>query len=200
MWVMKQFANNGRPNFARLWGMALLVKSGLSSFGAQTRVHQTAGLKIMKGGYNASLFTSMPNGSVDNHLSARHGKTLSWARRLRIAQDTARGLAYLHEEMDFQVAGTIGYAAPEYIHTGLKVGDEIPLISFRSVRAASKIKSDDKQTAGFKSEGCSMLLELVRLFFVYLYCETQWSNNKQKQQGDNNGGKGKKSHTADLYY
>ncbi|KAK4783878.1 hypothetical protein SAY86_018246 [Trapa natans] len=42
-------------------------------------------------------------------------------------------------------------------------------------------------------QGCSMLLELVRLFFVYLYCETQWSNNKQKQQGDNNGGKGNKS-------
>ncbi|XP_031382284.1 serine/threonine-protein kinase PCRK1 [Punica granatum] len=49
------------------------------------------------------VYEYMPNGSVDDHLSPRSDKTLSWAMRLRIARDTAQGLAYLHEEMDFQI-------------------------------------------------------------------------------------------------
>lgn len=49
------------------------------------------------------IYEYMPNGSVYDHLSTQSGKTLSWAWRMRIARDTARGLAYLHEEMDFQV-------------------------------------------------------------------------------------------------
>lgn len=49
------------------------------------------------------IYEFMPNGSVEDHLSTRSEKTLPWAMRLRIAQDAARGLAYLHEEMEFQV-------------------------------------------------------------------------------------------------
>ena len=45
----------------------------------------------------------MPNRSVEHHLSPRSETPLSWNRRLKIAQDAARGLTYLHEEMDFQV-------------------------------------------------------------------------------------------------
>ena len=45
----------------------------------------------------------MPNGSVEDHLSVKSEAPLSWAMRLKIAQDAARGLAYLHEEMEFQV-------------------------------------------------------------------------------------------------
>jgi len=46
----------------------------------------------------------MPNKSLEEHLLARVPSTvLPWGTRLRIAQDAARGLAYLHEEMDFQV-------------------------------------------------------------------------------------------------
>ncbi|KAL6492705.1 Serine/threonine-protein kinase pcrk1 [Orobanche gracilis] len=44
----------------------------------------------------------MSNGSVENHLSISV-TPLSWAMRLKIALDSARGLAYLHEEMDFQI-------------------------------------------------------------------------------------------------
>lgn len=49
------------------------------------------------------IYEYMPNGSVENHLSNRSDTPLSWDMRLRIAQDAARGLTYLHEEMDFQV-------------------------------------------------------------------------------------------------
>ncbi|KAI3474633.1 hypothetical protein Pfo_029815, partial [Paulownia fortunei] len=49
------------------------------------------------------IYEYMPNGSVEDHLSIKSVTPLSWAMRLRIALDAARGLAYLHEEMDFQI-------------------------------------------------------------------------------------------------
>lgn len=49
------------------------------------------------------IYELMPNGSVEAHLSSRAETTLPWAMRLKIAQDAARGLAHLHEDMDFQV-------------------------------------------------------------------------------------------------
>ncbi|NP_001145785.1 Serine/threonine-protein kinase PCRK1 isoform 2 [Zea mays] len=48
------------------------------------------------------VYEYMPNGSVDDHLSSR-STTLSWPMRLKVALDSARGLKYLHEEMEFQV-------------------------------------------------------------------------------------------------
>lgn len=105
------------------------------------------------------VYELMHNQSLEDHLLARLPSPLSWMLRLRVAQDAARGLAYLHEEMDFQlifrdfkasnvlldenfnaklsdfglarqgpseglshvstsVVGTVGYAAPEYVHSG----------------------------------------------------------------------------------
>ncbi|KAL2487431.1 Protein kinase superfamily protein [Abeliophyllum distichum] len=49
------------------------------------------------------IYEYMPNGSVEDHLSTKSDTPLSWDMRLKIAQDAARGLAYLHEEMDFQI-------------------------------------------------------------------------------------------------
>ncbi|XP_071709723.1 serine/threonine-protein kinase PCRK1-like [Rutidosis leptorrhynchoides] len=49
------------------------------------------------------VYEYMPNRSVEDRLYARNEKPLSWAMRLKVAQDAARGLAYLHEEMDFQI-------------------------------------------------------------------------------------------------
>lgn len=49
------------------------------------------------------VYEFMPNGSVHDFLSTRSQNPLSWEMRLKVAQDTARGLAYLHEDMDFQV-------------------------------------------------------------------------------------------------
>ncbi|KAG6595234.1 Serine/threonine-protein kinase PCRK1, partial [Cucurbita argyrosperma subsp. sororia] len=48
------------------------------------------------------VYEFLANGSVLDHLSSRE-TTLSWAMRLRIAQDAARGLTYLHEELDVQI-------------------------------------------------------------------------------------------------
>ncbi|KAF5784066.1 putative protein kinase RLK-Pelle-RLCK-VIIa-2 family [Helianthus annuus] len=101
----------------------------------------------------------MHNRSVRDYLSSQSKTPLSWNRRLKVAQGAARGLTYLHEDMDFQIvfrdfkssnillddgwnaklsdfglarlgprqglthittmfAGTMTYAAPEYIETG----------------------------------------------------------------------------------
>ncbi|XP_010452206.1 PREDICTED: probable receptor-like protein kinase At5g47070 [Camelina sativa] len=49
------------------------------------------------------VYEYMPNQSVEFHLSPRSPTVLTWDLRLRIAQDAARGLTYLHEEMDFQI-------------------------------------------------------------------------------------------------
>ncbi|KAJ0476637.1 putative protein kinase RLK-Pelle-RLCK-VIIa-2 family [Helianthus annuus] len=49
------------------------------------------------------VYEFMPNRSVEDHLAARAQKPLSWAMRLKVAQDAARGLTYLHEEMDIQI-------------------------------------------------------------------------------------------------
>ncbi|GFZ11381.1 protein kinase superfamily protein [Actinidia rufa] len=49
------------------------------------------------------VYEYMRNRSVEDHLSTRAETPLPWATRLRIAQDAARGLAYLHEGMDFQI-------------------------------------------------------------------------------------------------
>ncbi|KAK8555023.1 hypothetical protein V6N13_103754 [Hibiscus sabdariffa] len=40
---------------------------------------------------------------LGDHLASRFRTTLPWATRMKIAQDAARGLSYLHEGMDFQI-------------------------------------------------------------------------------------------------
>ncbi|XP_020972423.1 probable serine/threonine-protein kinase PBL19 isoform X2 [Arachis ipaensis] len=49
------------------------------------------------------VYEYMPKRSVEHHLSPRSETPLPWSMRLKIAQDAARGLTYLHEEMDFQI-------------------------------------------------------------------------------------------------
>lgn len=55
------------------------------------------------------VYEYMPNRSVEDHLSTRSATTLSWPMRIKVALDAARGLTYLHEEMDFQVLNFILY-------------------------------------------------------------------------------------------
>ncbi|KAL6980325.1 Serine/threonine-protein kinase pcrk1 [Sarracenia purpurea var. burkii] len=49
------------------------------------------------------IYEYMPNRSVQDHLSSRFQAPLPWITRLKIAQDAARGLVYLHEGMEFQI-------------------------------------------------------------------------------------------------
>lgn len=55
------------------------------------------------------VYEYMPNRSVLDHLSNRFQTSLPWQTRIKIAQDAARGLAFLHEGMDFQVPFTSPY-------------------------------------------------------------------------------------------
>ncbi|KAI3738282.1 hypothetical protein L2E82_28305 [Cichorium intybus] len=65
------------------------------------------------------LFDYVETGARRVVNRARRSKTpLSWTRRLKVAQDAARGLAYLHEETGSEFQGTVLYAAPEYIESG----------------------------------------------------------------------------------
>nr|XP_043632404.1 serine/threonine-protein kinase PCRK1-like [Erigeron canadensis] len=56
-----------------------------------------------KGIQRLLVYEYMHNRCVEYHLSSRSGTPLSWSTRLKVAQDTARGLAYLHEGMPFQI-------------------------------------------------------------------------------------------------
>lgn len=49
------------------------------------------------------VYELMANKSLEDHLLSRVSPSIPWALRLKIAQDAARGLAFLHEEMEFQV-------------------------------------------------------------------------------------------------
>lgn len=49
------------------------------------------------------VYEFMPNKSLEDHLFNRAYPTLSWENRLRIALGAAQGLAFLHEESEFQV-------------------------------------------------------------------------------------------------
>lgn len=49
------------------------------------------------------IYEYMPKRSVQDHLSSRFQASLPWITRLKIAQDAASGLTYLHEGMEFQI-------------------------------------------------------------------------------------------------
>ena len=49
------------------------------------------------------VYEFMPNKSLEDHLLSQFLPVLPRTVKLQIALGAARGLAYLHEEMDFQV-------------------------------------------------------------------------------------------------
>ncbi|KAH9301802.1 hypothetical protein KI387_013385, partial [Taxus chinensis] len=49
------------------------------------------------------VYEFMPNKSLEDHLLSRSLPVLPWLARLQISLEAAHGLAYLHEEMDFQI-------------------------------------------------------------------------------------------------
>ncbi|KAJ0985363.1 hypothetical protein J5N97_003719 [Dioscorea zingiberensis] len=80
------------------------------------------------------VYEFIPNGTLRENLSERSSKQLDWMRRLKIALDSARGLAYLHELAD-----------PPIIHRDIK-SDNILLDEKLNAKVAdfglSKLVSD----------------------------------------------------------
>lgn len=59
------------------------------------------------------VYELMCNKSLEDHLVGRVvSVSLPWMTRLKIARDAAQGLAYLHEEMDFQVTSKLCISFP----------------------------------------------------------------------------------------
>ncbi|KAI3965947.1 hypothetical protein MKX01_010904 [Papaver californicum] len=46
------------------------------------------------------VYEFMPNGTLRDHLNAKSKAPLSFAKRLRIATDSAKGILYLHADAD----------------------------------------------------------------------------------------------------
>lgn len=103
------------------------------------------------------VYEYMPNGSVADHLS-RTTESLPWAMRLRVALDAARGLAYLHEEMDFQV----GFFTRIFVVCKLHLGQFLMFcylqcqIIFRDFKS-SNILLDEKWNAKLSDFGLARL-------------------------------------------
>ncbi|KAF8765797.1 hypothetical protein HU200_008308 [Digitaria exilis] len=78
------------------------------------------------------VYEFIPNGTLSETLYGMKGIQLDWSRRLRIALDSARGLAYLHD-----------HASPPIIHRDVK---------------STNILLDEKMTAKVADFGLSLLV------------------------------------------
>ncbi|XP_072965785.1 LRR receptor-like serine/threonine-protein kinase IOS1 isoform X1 [Typha angustifolia] len=86
-------------------------EQGTKEFNAETHLLSTArhrNLLSLVGyceeeNHLALIYPYMANGSLKDHLFDGHGKLLSWAQRLQIATEAARGLQFLHTECETRI-------------------------------------------------------------------------------------------------
>ncbi|GER38571.1 protein kinase superfamily protein [Striga asiatica] len=76
-------------------------KEWLSEVNYLGRLHHPNLVKLIgyciEGDDRILVYEYMSGGSLEKHLFKRHSPSLSWARRIKVALDAARGLCFLHE-------------------------------------------------------------------------------------------------------
>lgn len=107
-WIDEQTLAASRPGVGTVVAVKMLRPEGfqghkewLSELNYLGQLHHPNLVKLIgfcvEGENRLLVYEYMPRGSLENHLFRRGAQPLSWAIRMKVATDAARGLSFLHD-------------------------------------------------------------------------------------------------------